>query len=200
MPYKMKRNRAHILIFSTLSVLLACALLCAAPLPSQAATPDRQSREDDRVQLLEDREYFPAFMKAIQGAENEIIMSFFLFKTANHKKSYTDRLLAALVRAADRGVTVRIVLERGNRGHGSLTDKSNGETASRLTGKGIDVRFDSPHVTTHTKVAVIDRRYIFLGSHNLTNSALKYNHELSVVIDSPSMAREAIRYINSLYK
>jgi phosphatidylserine/phosphatidylglycerophosphate/cardiolipin synthase-like enzyme len=62
------------------------------------------------------------------------------------------------------------------------------------------VVFDSPGTTTHTKVAVIDGRYIFLGSHNLTNSALKYNHELSVFIDSPELAGKTLRYIDSLHK
>jgi phosphatidylserine/phosphatidylglycerophosphate/cardiolipin synthase-like enzyme len=158
------------------------------------------SPKDGGVRLLEDREYFPAFMKTIHNAKDEIVMSFFLFKTNGYSKSYTDRILAGLVRAAGRGVRIRIILERGNGSRDSLVDKSNRETAARLKGKGIDVRFDSPHITTHTKVAVIDRRYIFLGSHNLTNSALKYNHELSVFIDSPSIAMGTLKYINSLHK
>jgi len=77
-------------------------------------------------------------------------------------------------------------------------DASNRETAARLREKGNTVIFDSPRVNTHTKTAVIDGRYIFLGSHNLTNSALKYNRELSVYIDSPPLAEEILRYIGSL--
>jgi phosphatidylserine/phosphatidylglycerophosphate/cardiolipin synthase-like enzyme len=42
---------------------------------------------------------------------------------------------------------------------------------------------------------VIDKRYIFLGSHNLTQGALKYNNELSVLIDSPEMAAEVRAYL-----
>jgi len=152
------------------------------------------------LMLLEDGNYFPALMRAVDGAKSEIVMSFFLFKTNGYRTSYTDRLLAGLVRAAKRGVRVRIILERGDDTKGSLVDTSNRETAARLRQEGIDVAFDSPRVTTHTKVAVIDERYILLGSHNLTNSALKYNHELSVFIDSPSLAGETLRYIKSLHK
>ena len=200
MPDKMNKRPADIRVFSIISALLLCVFLWAGPCPLRAATSDLCSPEDNRVSLLEDREYFPAFMKAIHNAKAEIVMSFFLFKTNGYRKSYTDRLLAGLVRAAERGVKIRIILEEGAGTRDSQVDKSNRETAARLEGKGIDVRFDSPHTTTHTKVAIIDKRYIFLGSHNLTNSALKYNHELSVFIDSPSMAMETLKYINSLHK
>ena len=57
---------------------------------------------------------------------------------------------------------------------------------------------DGPDRTTHAKMVIIDRRYLFIGSHNLTQSALKYNHEVSVRIDSPLLAEEALRYMKSL--
>ena len=196
----MNGKPAYIRIFSIISALLLCVFLWVEPCSLRAATSDLHSPEDGRVKLLEDGDYFPAFMKAIHNSKDEIVMSFFLFKTNGYSKSYTDRLLAGLVRAARRGVKVRIILEEGAGTRDSQVDKNNRETAARLEGKDIDVRFDSPHTTTHTKVAVIDKRYIFLGSHNLTNSALKYNHELSVFIDSPAIAMEILKYIRSLHK
>ena len=154
--------------------------------------------EERHITLLEDGEYFQAFMEAVDGAKSEIVMSFFLFKTNGYSTNRPDRVMAALGRAVERGVRIRIILERGNGGEDSSVDASNRETAARLREKGINVIFDSPRVTTHTKAAVIDGRYIFLGSHNLTNSALKYNRELSVCIDSLPLAEEVLRYINSL--
>ncbi len=193
----MNETPARIRIFGAalISVLLLWTYGPAGPGLLQAA-----ALEDGRVRLLEDRDYFPVFMQAVDGAKSEIVLSFFLFKTNGSRTSYTDRLLAGLVLAAKRGVQIRIVLERGNGARDSQVDESNRETATRLRQEGIDVVFDSPGTTTHTKVAVIDGRYIFLGSHNLTNSALKYNHELSVCIDSPPLAGETLRYIESLHK
>ncbi|MBN2397737.1 MAG: phospholipase [Deltaproteobacteria bacterium] len=184
----------HIRIFLVAAFILwTCGT--AGPAPCRAA-----GSEDGPVRLLEDGDYFPALMEAVEGARNEIVMSFFLFKTNGHRTNYPDRLAAALARAAGRGVQVRIILERGNGTGDSQVDASNRETAERLSREGIDVQFDSPSVTTHTKVAVIDGRHLFLGSHNLTSSALKYNHELSVYIDSPLLAGEVLRYIDSLRK
>jgi phosphatidylserine/phosphatidylglycerophosphate/cardiolipin synthase-like enzyme len=63
----------------------------------------------------------------------------------------------------------------------------------------VEVFFDSPKRTTHTKLAVIDGRYTFIGSHNMTQSALKHNNELSVLIDSQAVADKTLNYIKGLY-
>ena len=64
----------------------------------------------------------------------------------------------------------------------------------------MSVFFDSPHKTTHTKLVVIDQRLIFLGSHNFTQSALKYNNEISVLLDSPDIAKNARDYMLKIIK
>jgi phosphatidylserine/phosphatidylglycerophosphate/cardiolipin synthase-like enzyme len=152
-----------------------------------------------RMQLLDNSNYFKKLMSVIEESRSEIIMSFFLFKTNGFKSSYTDRILNSLVGASKRGVTVTVILEQ-EKDANSMINRSNRATTKRLKSGGIKVFFDSPETTTHTKVAVIDNRYIFLGSHNLTNSALKYNNEISLFVDSPEMARETINYITKLHK
>ena len=150
------------------------------------------------VMMLHDRDYFSSLIRAVDGAQREIVMSFFYFKTNGYKDNYPDIVLDHLIRASKRGVSVRILLERG-KDASSKVDRHNRETAARLRGTGIIVAFDSPRITNHTKVIVIDGRSVLLGSHNLTASALKYNNELSVLIESPAVAREIIRYIDSLF-
>ncbi len=177
--------------------LYAATLVCTLILWVCAGGSAQASGQGD-TRILEDGAYFPALMEMIDRAKSEIVMAFFLFKTNGHETNRPDRIAAALGRAAGRGIRVRVILEKRKDDRGSLADASNEETARRLKKRGIDVGFDSPRTTTHTKVIVIDGRYLFLGSHNLTNSALKYNHELSVCIDSPSLAGEVLRYINTL--
>ena len=48
------------------------------------------------------------------------------------------------------------------------------------------------------KTAVIDSRYVYIGSHNLTQSALQRNNELSVLIDSPEIAAEVKAYLDRI--
>jgi len=106
------------------------------------------------------------------------------------------------VRARKRGVQVTVLLERPSGKHSSSGGDSlytdNRRTADLLAKGGVKVYFDSPSITTHTKVAVIDGHLVFIGSHNLSQSALRYNNELSVMLDSPELASEVKAYIDTL--
>jgi phosphatidylserine/phosphatidylglycerophosphate/cardiolipin synthase-like enzyme len=149
--------------------------------------------------LLENRDYFPTLLKAIDEAQKEIIMSFFLFKIGRHPNNYPEILIEHLKKAAKRGIRIQIVLERSDERLSDDINHENQQTAERLKEKNITICFDFPKKTTHTKIIVIDGRYTIIGSHNLTHSALKYNNELSVMIDSKEIAEETIRYIKSLH-
>jgi phosphatidylserine/phosphatidylglycerophosphate/cardiolipin synthase-like enzyme len=193
----MNRGFTKTFIISILFVF-ASIVISFPPSTALSSSPSREFETNIcRGRLLADGEYFKVIKEALEGAQSEIVMSYFLFKTNGYKSSYPDMILNRLIAAAKRGVRVKIILER-DANRSSMINRSNRETGERLRREGIEVLFDSPKTKTHTKVAVIDRRYVFLGSHNLTSSALKYNHELSFVIDSPQMARETLDYINGL--
>jgi len=149
------------------------------------------------VRLLQDGAFFTALADAIDGAQKEILIAVFLFKTNGHKGNRPDGVLDRLERASRRGVRVTVLLERDDNPRSSV-NRSNEKTAKRLRKAGIATVFDSPGRTTHTKVAVIDRRRVFVGSHNFTQSALKYNREMSIAVDSPGLAEELTRYIESI--
>lgn len=146
------------------------------------------------VVLLKNQEYFSALTAAIDEAKSEIIMSFFLFKAGVHKNSLPDRVLSRLVRAAQKGVKVTVILEKTG-GNDRNLDAENKRTKKFLEEKGVQVYFDSPQKTTHTKLVVIDESLVLLGSHNLTQSALKYNNEMSLLINRPDLAKEARAYM-----
>jgi phosphatidylserine/phosphatidylglycerophosphate/cardiolipin synthase-like enzyme len=148
------------------------------------------------AKLLLDRDYLPLLLEALDHARSEITCSIYLFRTIEGANGYPEAVLKGLVAAAKRGVRVDVLLER-NQGADDL-NRNNAETARRLKQGGIRVCMDAPDRVTHTKLIVIDRRYLLIGSHNLTQSALKYNHEASIWIDSASLAEEALRYISSL--
>ncbi len=149
--------------------------------------------------ILTNEEYFPALLKCIDEAQNEIMISMYSFKTGGHENSYPDRILSHLAMAVKRGVKIIVILETTGRKSDEL-DIQNRRTGKLLAEKGVSVFFDSPHKTTHTKLVVIDQRLIFLGSHNFTQSALKYNNEISVLLDNPDMAKNARDYMLKIIK
>ena len=184
-------------------ILIMMALQASMASVSAAAdrTPALQKPIDLKgcpLMLLKNREYFHALSERIQNARTQIVMAFFLFKTNGHPTSYPEIILRELGHAARRGVRVVLVLEQDEKPD-STVSRDNRNASERLKETGVEIYFDSPKRTTHTKLAVIDGRYTFIGSHNLTQSALKHNNELSVLIDSPAVADKTLNYIKGLY-
>jgi phosphatidylserine/phosphatidylglycerophosphate/cardiolipin synthase-like enzyme len=183
-----------------IAVILICGGLLADPcMPSYSiAAEKRVSFAADgscgTVTLLTNKEYFPVLMKAVDEAREEIFISMFSFKTGVHKDSYPDRLLAQLAQAIRRGVKVKVILEDTGKYDENL-NAQNLQTKKLLEERGAEVYLDSPLTTTHTKLIVIDRRLVILGSHNFTQSALKYNNEISALLDRPDLAMQARNYM-----
>jgi len=190
-----KRRKNKLSTGHRLLILAASAVLCL-----MLAMPALSTRDDCKgypVTLLTDKDYFPSLSKKIQEARKEIVIAIYLFKTNGFPASYTDIILGNLAKAKQRGVLVTVILEKDDRTDSFINDE-NAATAQRLKKAGVAVYFDNPGKMTHSKLAVIDKRFTFIGSHNLTQSALKYNNEFSVLIDSSDIALKTISYINNL--
>jgi phosphatidylserine/phosphatidylglycerophosphate/cardiolipin synthase-like enzyme len=147
--------------------------------------------------LLINREYRDALLAGIRGANSRIIVSCYLFKITKFPDNQPRKIANELILARQRGVTVTVILEQ-SRNERDFLNRENRATAALLSRNGIETRFDSLRKTSHAKVVVIDDRYVFLGSHNLTHSALTRNNELSVRINSPEMARKITSYLGQL--
>lgn len=178
-----------------LSLIFAAALLVANVnlFPALAAGNGAPAK----VTLLPDHKYYDALSGGIRRAKREIKGCFFLFKVSAGRNSLPLALVDELIAAHRRGVRVSLELEQDTMGKGSVYEQ-NRRAASMLKEAGVSVRFDVPRTTTHVKAMVIDGRFVYLGSHNLTQSALKYNNELSVMIDSPELAAEVGGYLDNL--
>jgi phosphatidylserine/phosphatidylglycerophosphate/cardiolipin synthase-like enzyme len=159
--------------------------------------PDAVKESGCSFVVLKNADFFPALLKAIDEAREEIFISMFSFRVGIHETSYPDRILAKLFSAVKRGVKVKVILEDT----GNLNDDlsvQNRKAKKLLEERGAVVYMDSPKKMTHTKLIVIDQRVVILGSHNLTQSALKYNNEISLLMENDVLAREARDYILSI--
>ena len=180
-------------VFLPILLFLPQAADAAQPVMKAAAAPPPAAVE---AKLLLDRDYFTALLDGVDHARVEISVSAYLFRTIADARGYPEEVLKRLLAAARRGVRVDVVLER-SRDDDDLS-RNNAETAERLKKGGIRVCMDAPDRVTHTKLVVIDRRYLLIGSHNLSHAALKFNHEASVWIDSAPLAEETLSYMKSL--
>jgi phosphatidylserine/phosphatidylglycerophosphate/cardiolipin synthase-like enzyme len=153
---------------------------------------------DCQAHLLPNQDYYPYLKRYFQKAQKSIIGTVYLVKTADFPDNEPADLLRELVAASKRNVEVDLVLERSE----DVRDinYSNELAAATLQKAGVHVRFDPVNMATHAKTFVIDGRYCFLGSHNLTHAAMTRNAELSVFIDSTEMAQKITDFVQQIPK
>jgi len=125
-------------------------------------------REGNRIQLLENGdEYYPAVFKAIDNAQRKVILETFIW----FEDDVGKKLHAVLLRAAQRGVNIEVLLD----GYGSpdLSD----EFVGQLTAAGVVFRYYDPRPPLlgmrtnvfrrmHRKIVVIDSTVAFVGGIN----------------------------------
>ena len=147
------------------------------------------------------RAYFEAAKKLIKGAEESIdLVLFKITRYSRYGDSKSNLLTKELVKARNRGVEVRIVLDVNT--WSKKVNKSNRETALWLLGKGIrKVKFDNPQSTTHSKALIVDRESVLMGSSNWSYYSLSKNVEVDVVINNvPSVARAFESYFEEVWR
>lgn len=114
-----------------------------------------------------------AIVKAIDDSEREVLVQAYGF---TH-----NGIAQALVRAHQRGVTVRVLLDQ-------KSHTSNRYVIGVLTDAQIEMREDGKHAIAHNKVMVIDQTIVITGSFNFTNSAATRNAENFLVLKSADLA------------
>jgi competence ComEA-like helix-hairpin-helix protein len=188
----------------TLKVMLADLEISGPPQETIRPLPPTRRGENSGgdktgpgdIRVLADADYFPALLDIIRGSAARIDLTMFVFKTSESPQNRPGMVAAALISAAERGVAVRVFLEKS--GYDATLNKTNEQTGRQLRKHGIEVIFDAPNTTTHAKLVVIDGRYSFVGSHNFTHAALKNNHEVSLLVDDHSLAHKLTAYMDSL--
>lgn len=152
--------------------------------------------------ILLDREYYTSLMQDLAQARHSILIIMYLFKPSAYASALPDRIIDLLARKRAQGVDVSVLLnvDRDHPGRKTVDtlNETNLHTARLLEANGIPVYLDSPRRTTHTKAVVIDTRIVYIGSHNFTHSALRYNHEASIRIVSPAAARALTDYMEAI--
>lgn len=108
-------------------------------------------------------------ISALDSAQERIDVAMYSFTN--------DALGEALIRAKERGVSVRVVLEKQQ-------NSSSFSEHSKLAAAGIPVRVDSNPQLMHHKFAVIDNGFVITGSMNWSANGIKENNENVLVIHS----------------
>ena len=113
------------------------------------------------------------FVSLISSANQSIDVEMYVFSD--------KRLAEGLIAAKNRGVKVRVILER--RIEGDTSD----DVIALLNAADVDLRYASTSFKlTHSKFAIVDGKISVVGSHNWTAAAMTKNRETSVQTDDPA--------------
>ena len=154
-------------------ILCICSLgFASVPVLSQANT-SAITAEVLGVYFTPPANAAAAIVKAIDASEREVLVQAYGF---TH-----NGIAQALVRAHQRGVSVRVLLDQ-------KSDTSNRYVIAVLNDAQIQLREDGKHAIAHNKVMVIDQTIVITGSFNFTNSAATRNAENFLVLKSPDLA------------
>ncbi len=178
--------------------LISILLFVLAFLPP-LVNPGWGSHDRCKLHLLTCGEYFYALKDAIDGARHSIFIAIYLFKTSPYPTNRATIIMNTLIRAARRGVKITLIMERSDDPE-DFINKENSRTGLRLQQAGARVFWDRPDRKLHIKAVIIDHHLVFIGSHNLTHSAMKYNQEMSLEVNDSTLANLMIKTLSKFPK
>ncbi len=126
-------------------------------------------RDGNRFELLVDgRKFFPAMLEAVERARHSVLLENYLFESGE----VATRFIDALIRAAARGVTVKLMLDDfGARGLGH-------RDRTRLADSGVETQFYNPihfrkfllnMFRDHRKLLIVDGETAFVSGAGITD-------------------------------
>jgi len=149
------------------------------------------------VASADDREFFPAVHSLLKSADRSVDVILYQSRFYFHyPASKTNAMICDLIDASERGARVRVVVERAD--WNLENTEGNRDVAQVLDRSGVEVYFDPPATTSHTKLVIVDGRYTVVGSTNWSHYALDGNNEANVVIDSKGVARAFTKYFEGI--
>jgi phospholipase D3/4 len=166
---------------------LACFLICFSTVSVFAETAP--------LRLVQSRAQGgnteTVWLGMINKAQHSIEIGSFFFNSAPH--SSMDKVLQALKQAADRGVSIRILID-------AAMQANSQPTLQRLAHKNIEHRaIDFESISggvMHAKYMIVDERDVFVGSQNFGWKAMAENHETGLMLPDVKLAKTILQVFN----
>jgi len=150
------------------------------------------------VIVVNNRDYTSFLLSALHESKDYVYIAMYMMKYYPFDSSCGEsQLLNAIIETKQRGVEVKVLLELSD--YNSSLNETNESTYVFLTSKSVNVRFDSPTITTHAKLVIIDGKIAFVGSTNWSKSALESNNEVNVEIKEEDIVGELELYFQNLW-
>jgi len=156
----------------------------------QASAPvSLVAQQADWIGELFNDSYWPAIPTLFASAASTINVCMF-HAVAGGPQHPTRKILEALIAAHQRGVAVRVLLDRDNPNDPYRSTLINASARHLLTESGVPVRQDVSNRLLHSKFIILDGHVVVIGSHNWSAGSYFNYDDLSLVIESKACAIE----------
>lgn len=160
---------------------------------------------DDVIPLV-DEDYYPQVHQSLITAKQSVLCVMYMADiNPKYNRGWEYNLVNDLIGAHRRGVAVTVIFDQnimfweGGK-KGKKTERKNHQAYELLKKNGVPVYYDSNERVTHSKILIIDNYITIVGSTNWTYSALRKNHEASVLIKSSSVAEAFLEKLKTISK
>lgn len=137
------------------------------------------------------KDYWQALPALMDSATHSIELCMFHVAAPNERHP-TYALLQGLIRAQQRGATVRALLDRDGKTDPYLSTVINSAARRFLTEAGVACRSDSSAKLLHSKYLVIDRKQVVMGSHNWSAGSYGRFDDLTLAVESETLAHQVV--------
>jgi len=145
------------------------------------------------LKLLIDEQFLPELKTQIQEAQQKIYaILYFVRIRKSRKNDDVKNILSLLLQAKQRHIDIKFLINRNLRLH--LFSVHNTDFANELQKNNIDARITDSNRTTHCKAWIFDDDRVIIGSHNLSNSSLHVNREISLLIHDADLNSQLTAY------
>jgi HKD family nuclease len=147
---------------------------------------------------ISNRRYYPAVKEALDKAQSSIDMAMFVVSLSEDRETKAASLLRSLVDASQRGVEVKVILDKNINFFTGEIEYKNKEAYRYLKKRGVNVLYDDIYIYTHNKILVIDGETVVVGSTNWSQTALAQSNESALLIKSPQLAEKFLKKISNI--
>lgn len=166
-------------------------------------TPDPELKpvKTQNFETLTGRQISQKLPDLLKNSTERLWLGIYIFKTyfeeQENKESAVNEAARLLAEAQERGVDVRVILEKSD--YADFVNKINRKTIKWLEEKGIEVRRDPESKTSHWKLLIADDQAL-VSSMNWGHSGFDQHAEAGLLTTHPRAVSELSDYFLNLWK
>lgn len=145
---------------------------------------------------LIDRQYFDVVKKLMSKSTQRIFVMVYGYKLSETRDTKGNVLASEMIKARRRGVETKVLLEKSN--FNDRLNKMNCKTIEYFKKNGVEAKFDTENVITHSKVVIIDDA-IILGATNWSYSGLEQWHNTDILIRKKEIVDFFVNYFEEKF-